>query len=149
MKAFSIGEVSTLLNISISTLRYYDKEGILNAVERTEGGIRIFREKDLQQLHMVECLKRTGMQLKDIKQFFDWVEEGDSSIGKRYEMFLERKRELEYQMELLQNSLDLVSYKCEYYRAASELGTLDSPQIEAISQKAAQRSAYIKDIIGR
>ena len=149
MKTFSIGEVSTILNISISTLRYYDKEGILNSVERTEGGIRVFKEKDLQQLHMVECLKSTGMQLKDIKQFFDWVEEGDSSIGKRYEMFLERKKELEHQMEILQNSLDLVNYKCEYYRTAAELGTLDSPKIEAISKNAAKKSAFIKEIIGK
>lgn len=148
MKTYTIGEVAKLLDISISTLRYYDKEGLLHSVERTDGGIRIFKEKDIQQLHMLECLKSTGMQLKDIKTFFDWCEEGDSTIEKRYQMFLERKKDLEKQMLLLQNSLDLVNYKCEYYRIALEEGTIASPKLSSLEKVATSKSAYIKEIIG-
>ena len=59
---FSIGEVSELLNISISTLRYYDKEGLLPLVNRTSGNIRVFDEADIECLKMIECLKTTGLQ---------------------------------------------------------------------------------------
>ena len=126
-KSYTIGEVSQQYNISVSALRYYDKSGLLPLVERTEGNIRIFHEDDLEWLNMIECLKNTGMQLKDIKTFFEWCQEGDSTIDKRYEMFLERKRETEQQIAALQHSLDLIDYKCEFYRQAKEAGTTAIP----------------------
>jgi DNA-binding transcriptional MerR regulator len=124
---YSIGEVSEMLNISISTLRYYDKEGLLPLVNRTLGNIRVFNETDIECLKMIECLKTTGMQLKDIKLFFQWCEEGDSSIEKRYNLFMEQKEKTEKQIELLQNALDRINYKCEYYRLAKERGTTNDP----------------------
>jgi DNA-binding transcriptional MerR regulator len=120
---YSIGEVSEMLNISISTLRYYDKEGLLPLINRTQGNIRIFDETDLECLNMIECLKTTGMKLKDIKLFFQWCEEGDSTIEKRYNLFIQQKEKTEKQIALLQNSLNTINYKCEYYRIAKEKGT--------------------------
>ena len=102
---YSIGEVSEMLKISISTLRYYDKEGLLPLINRTSGNIRVFDESDLECLKMIECLKTTGMQLKDIKSFFVWCEEGDSTIEKRYDLFLLQKAKTERQIEELQNAL--------------------------------------------
>lgn len=120
---YSIGEVSEMLNISISTLRYYDKEGLLPLVNRTLGNIRIFDETDIECLKMIECLKTTGMQLKEIKLYFEWCEEGDSTIEKRYKLFMDQKEKTEQQIELLQNALDRINYKCGYYRIAKEKGT--------------------------
>lgn len=124
---YSIGEVSQLLNISISTLRYYDKEGLMPLINRTSGNIRVFDEADVECLKMIECLKTTGMQLKDIKRFFEWCEEGDSTIEKRYNLFLEQKEKTEQQIASLQNALDRIKYKCEYYRIAQEKGTTNDP----------------------
>ncbi len=123
----SIGEVSEMLDISISTLRYYDKEGLLPLINRTSGNIRVFDEADIECLKMIECLKTTGMQIKDIKLFFEWCEEGDSTIEKRYNLFLKQKEKTEKQIALLQNALDRVNYKCEYYRIAKEKGTTNDP----------------------
>ena len=128
--AYSIGEVSEMLNLSISTLRYYDKEGLLFRVNRTTGNIRVFDDTDIECLKMIECLKTTGMQLKDIKLFFHWCEEGDSTIDKRYQLFLEQKEKTEKQIELLQHALDRVNYKCEYYRLAKEKGTTNDPSLQ-------------------
>ena len=124
---YSIGEVSEMLKISISTLRYYDKEGLLPLINRTSGNIRVFDETDLECLKMIECLKTTGMQLKDIKSFFVWCEEGDSTIEKRYDLFLLQKAKTERQIEELQNALARINYKCEYYRIAKENKTTDVP----------------------
>jgi DNA-binding transcriptional MerR regulator len=124
---YSIGEVAEMLNISISTLRYYDKEGLLPLVNRTSGNIRVFDETDIECLKMIECLKTTGMQLKDIKLFFEWCEEGDATIEKRYNLFLEQKKRTEQQITLLQAALDHVNYKCEYYKLAKERGTTNDP----------------------
>ncbi len=128
--AYSIGDVAELLNISISTLRYYDKEGLLPLVNRTSGNIRVFDDTDIECLKMIECLKTTGMQLKDIKQFFEWCEEGDATISKRYNLFLEQKEKTEQQIALLQAALDRVNYKCEYYRLAKERGTTNDPGLK-------------------
>jgi len=133
--AYTIGEVSKMLELPIPTLRYYDKEGLLPLMERTPGGFRIFLDIDIQWLKTIECLKRTGMQLKDIKQYFEWCAEGDSTIGQRYEMLLERKAETEKQIALLNDSLKLVEYKCEYYRIAKEAGTTDLPQLKILSSE--------------
>lgn len=124
---YTIGEVSDKLHISISTLRYYDKEGLLPLVNRTAGNIRTFDETDIECLRMIECLKTTGMQLKDIKLFFEWCEIGDSTIEQRYQLFLNQKEKTEAQIALLQDALKRINYKCEYYRIAKEKGTTDVP----------------------
>lgn len=65
---YTIGQVSKMFNLPISTLRYYDKEGLFPDMNR-ESGIRKFSEKELEALRVIECLKKSGLEIKDIKQF--------------------------------------------------------------------------------
>lgn len=123
---YTIGEVSTMLNTSISTLRYYDKEGLLPLVNRTSGNIRVFNDEDIECLKMIECLKTTGMSLKDIKIYFQQCQIGDTTISDRYELFLKQKEKTEQQIKVLQKSLERINYKCEYYRIAKEKGTTEN-----------------------
>ncbi|PNV60390.1 MerR family transcriptional regulator [Clostridium sp. chh4-2] len=120
---YTIGDIAQKIGLTPSTLRYYDKEGLLPFVDRTESGIRRFKDSDMEWLSIIECLKNTGMSIKEIKAFIDWCMEGDSSLSQRYELFLERKRETEKQIKMLQNSLDLINYKCWYYKTALDAGT--------------------------
>ena len=71
---YSIGQVSAMTNLPISTLRYYDKEGFFPNLEK-QSGIRRFSQAELDAIRMIECLKRSGLEIKDIRQFFEWVEE--------------------------------------------------------------------------
>ena len=80
---YTIGEMAKKMGVAPSTLRYYDKEGLLPFVERSGGGIRMFKDEDIEWLSIIECLKKTGMPIKEIKQFIDWCIEGDSTIDKR------------------------------------------------------------------
>ncbi|MDD3402967.1 MAG: MerR family transcriptional regulator [Hespellia sp.] len=129
-KTFSIGEIAEKYRIPISTIRYYDKNGLLPLIKRTSGNVRIFSDEDMRLLNMIECLKNTGMQIKDIRTFIEWCTEGDSTIEQRYEMFLERKKETEQQIAALQRSLELIDFKCEYYRKAKEAGTTEIPELQ-------------------
>lgn len=147
-QTYSIGEVSSILNLPVSTLRYYDKEGLLNNVERTQGGIRLFKDEDIAHLNMLECLKKTGMSLKDIKLFFDWCAEGDSTIGNRYQMFLNQKAEIESQIQELQHTLDVINYKCEYYKTAMEEGTLETPKLSQLREETSRESDYMRKFLG-
>lgn len=120
---YSISEVAKQLNLSVFTLRYYDKEGLMPFVERTAGGKRVFRDSDLSTLHIIECLKLTGMSIKEIKSFIDWCAEGDSSLQQRYDMFLERRAAVDAQMQDLRKTMEVIEHKCRYYKAALEAGT--------------------------
>ena len=67
---YTIGQVSKMFNLPISTLRYYDKEGLFPDMNR-ESGIRKFSDKELEALRVIECLKKSGLEIKDIKQFME------------------------------------------------------------------------------
>ena len=120
---YTIKEVSDMLNIPASTIRYYDKEGLLPQIERKDSGYRLFSEENLGALRLIECLKSTGMPIKDIRRFFEWVEQGDASLQQRYEMFLERRRAVEQQMKELEKTLEIIDYKCWFYETAVAAGT--------------------------
>ncbi len=120
---YTIGEMAKQLDLASSTLRYYDKEGLLPFVERTDGGIRSFKEDDVAWLKTIECLKKTGISIKDIKQFIDWCIEGDSTIDKRLELIKKQKDEVNSQIEKLKGTLDMLDYKQWYYEKANAAGT--------------------------
>jgi DNA-binding transcriptional MerR regulator len=125
MKTYSISEVAKELDLTVYTLRYYDKEGLMPFVERTPSGNRLFKESDLSALKVIECLKATGMPIKEIKNFIDWCSDGDSTLQQRYDMFLERKAIVEAQMEELRKTMEVIEHKCLYYKTALDAGTED------------------------
>lgn len=123
--AYSIKEVSEMLGIPASTIRYYDKEGLLPFVERGESGYRLFSDENVRTLRFIECLKTTGMAIKDIQTFFEWVVEGESTMQKRYDLFLKQRGIVEEQIKQLQKTLEVIDYKCAMYEHAIKIGAPD------------------------
>ena len=123
MEQYTIKDAARIMNVPASTIRYYDKEGLLPFIERQESGYRVFSEKNMEALRIIDCLKKTGMSIKEIRQFSQWLEQGDASLRQRYEMFLERRRVVEEQMDKLQEVLNTINYKCWYYETAIAAGT--------------------------
>lgn len=115
-----IGEISKKTGLSISTLRYYDKHGLLQNIDRSNGGIRKFDDKDLEALRIILCLKTSGMKISEIKQFMDWCNEGDTTIDKRLNMFYEQEKNINKQIDILNNSLKLIKFKQWYYETAKK-----------------------------
>ena len=115
---YTVGEMDRFLNVSASTLRYYDKEGLLPFVERSNSGIRMFSDKDYEWLKIIECLKKSGLSIKEIRSYIDMTKRGDDSLEERLQLFEERKKDVERQMKELQETLDLLKYKCWYYEMA-------------------------------
>lgn len=120
---YTVGEVAKQLDVATSTLRYYDKEGLLPFVERSSGGMRIFKEEDLSWLEIIGCLKKTGMPIKDIKHFIDCCMEGDSRIDERLSIIESQRDAVIKQKKEMQEMLDMLNYKCWYYETAKEAGT--------------------------
>lgn len=118
---YTIGQVSQLFGVPVSTLRYYDKEGLFPGLERSSG-IRRFGERELEALRVIECLKRSGMEIKDIKQFMLWCARGSETYGQRLELFRRQKTAVEAELEKLEKVLDMLRFKCWYYEQAMEDG---------------------------
>ncbi len=125
---YTIGDAAKKLGVQPTALRYYDKEGLLPHMERSESGIRMFTEDDFEWFRFIERLKRSGMPIKEIKRYVDLYEEGDSTIEERREIVHARKEAVERQLADLQEALDFITYKCWFYDTAAESGSTEVPR---------------------
>ena len=121
---YSIGQVAEMFGLPISTLRYYDKQGLFPNMERVSG-IRKFGDTEIEALRVIECLKKAGMEIKDIRQFMDWCVEGPSTYPQRKALFEEQRSHMEEELEQISRTLDMLKFKCWYYEKAMEDGNED------------------------
>ena len=120
---YSIGEVSQMFDLPASTLRYYDKEGLLPHIQRLGTGIRRFDQRTIEALRVIECLKKSGMEIKDIKLFMAWCAEGPATYGQRLELFRQQRAKVEQEMARLEKTLAMIDFKCWYYSQAVATGS--------------------------
>ena len=118
---YTIGQVSKMFGLPVSTLRYYDKEGLFPDMERSSG-IRRFGQRELEALRVIECLKKSGMEIKDIRQFMEWCAQGSSTYPQRRAMFIRQKERVEAEIARMNRVLDMLSFKCWYYEQAIKDG---------------------------
>ena len=121
-KTYTISEVSELLCIAPSTIRYYDAEGLLPFLQRVNGR-RVFHESDLSSMRLIECLKNTGMSIRDIKTYFTLAKQGDSTLEERRDIILKQKQSILDQIDGLKLNLKTIEHKEKYYKEAIEAGT--------------------------
>jgi len=119
---YTISEAATRMGVSVHTLRFYDKEGLLPDIERVNGR-RIFKDEDFNWLRVLNCLKSTGMPLKEIKKYLELCSEGDKTLKQRKEIILKQKESIEKQIEFLKDNLKEIEHKLNYYDTAIEAGT--------------------------
>ncbi|NFO88023.1 MerR family transcriptional regulator [Clostridium botulinum] len=112
---YTIKEVAEKYNLSVHTLRYYEKEGLLPFIERNKQGNRIFSDKDLEWLNIICCLKNTNMPIAKIKEYVDLCIEGLETICKREDMLLKHKIYIESEIENFNSYLRVVDNKINHY----------------------------------
>lgn len=127
---YSIGEISKMFQLPISTLRYYDKEGLFPHLKRVNG-VRQFSESEIETLRVIDCLKRSGLEIKDIKEYMSLCSLGNTTLKQRKEIFEKQKEEVLQEMEKLQKVLSMLNYKCWYYDQAIE--KKDEAYVQALS----------------
>ena len=129
---YTIGQVAEMFGLPISTLRYYDKEGLFPDLVRTSG-IRRFGERELEALRVIECLKRSGLEIKDIKQFMQWCGEGSSTYPQRRELFLRQKQTVEAEIARMDARISLTSQITEARHPDLELTDIYGKKIRLSS----------------
>ncbi len=112
---YSIQEVSRKTGLTAHTLRYYEKEGLLNGVERSQGGFRQYTDEDLERLGLICCLKNTGMSIQEIARFVQLTREGEHTLEERVELLRVHRERVLARMEEMQRHLDKVTWKLNFF----------------------------------
>lgn len=112
---YSIKNVAEKVNLSAHALRYYEKEGLLPNVNRTQSGNRLYSDEDLEWLGLILCLKNTGMSIRQIRDFVNLSAQGPGTLKARCEMLVAHKREVEERIAEMNRHLQKVSHKIAYY----------------------------------
>lgn len=120
--SYTISQVAQMMGVTPSTLRYYDKEGLLPNAKRVNG-IRVFEDTDFPWLRILNCLKGTGMPIRQIKKYVDLCAEGDATLEQRYAIIKEQRQHVLDQIEQLNFYLKELDYKDWYYQEAIKAGT--------------------------
>ncbi|MBU5227057.1 MerR family transcriptional regulator [Clostridium senegalense] len=143
---YTIRQVAEKMGVTVPTLRYYDKEGLLPFVDKKPNGTRVFKDEDFQGLAIITCMKNSGTPIKDIKRYMDLCAEGDRTLQKRLEIFLERKEAVQKQMEELNKIMETINHKIWYYETAIEAGT---EEIHKQNKENEKEDENIKNVCSR
>ena len=143
--AYTVGEMAKRPNVPASTLRYYDKEGLLPFVARSPGGIRMFHDTDLEWLKVIGCLKKAGMPIKNIRVYIALAMQGDETIDQRLALFRNQREALRNQLAELQATMETLEYKCWFYETAQAAGT--SMTVEDIPPEHRKTYRRLKELV--
>ncbi len=115
-KTFTIQQISNITKLSVHTLRYYEKIGLLDKVERDINGYRQYTESDISWIYFLIRLRVTGMPVSEMKQFSDLRSQGDSTVSLRRELLEAHQKNVEEKIKDLQNNLHKIEEKINYYK---------------------------------
>ncbi len=135
---FTVKEASEIMNISPHTLRFYDKEGLLPTLSRTESKRRLFSYEDLEWVYNIQCWRATGMPLSEIRHYIDLLREGKHTIEERYQIILKQRERAVEEAKLAAERVTMLDYKVKWYQALRRGANPDKwrPNIAAIVEKA-------------
>ena len=126
MRRYSPGQVAEQTGFSIDTLRYYERIGLLDDIERNSGGRRVFTEDDVSWLMILRCLRETGMPIQRMIRFAELARGGEETIPERIELLQEHDRDVDSKIAQLRAEQEHIRGKIGYYR-----GVLDEAAASA------------------
>lgn len=112
---YTINEVEKMYGIPSSTLRFYEKEGILPAIDRSSNGRRVYKAQELEWLELVMALKDTGMPLEAIKEYLEMYHVGDETLDQRRKTLTDHKQLVEEQLAMTIKHLEKINRKITFY----------------------------------
>lgn len=115
MTTYTVKQVSEKFNISAYTIRFYDDQGLFPDVSRDSHGTRIFTDNNLEWISLVQCLRKTGMPVADIRHYIDLCKEGETSVSERYQIIMKQKEKAEADLKEMQYRLDVLRMKEKCY----------------------------------
>lgn len=112
---YTVKEVAQIMKISAHTVRYYDNEGLIPFVSRTQNNVRMFSEYDLSWIRTVHCLRATNLSINDIKKYIDLCLKGNKTIPQRAKIIFDQEKNLKEHLKQLQEQMKVLQIKKKYY----------------------------------
>lgn len=120
---YTIKKVSEMTGLSIPTIRYYDKEGLLPDLQRKESGYRVFSDRDLEAIDLIGCFKESGLTIREIRHFMSLVRQGDVTLDERLAIYQMHIARLEEKLAAVQNALEHSRRTLAFYEIAAKTGS--------------------------
>ena len=113
----SPAEMAEACDVTVDTLRYYEREGLLDVIDRTPGGQRRYTSHDVTWVQLLRCLRVTALPIREMRRFAELMRIGDAAIPQRVELLEEHRRTVVEQMDELQAALTRIDEKLATYNA--------------------------------
>ena len=130
LQTYTPQQMVELTGVSVHTLRYYEKIGLLDPVDRAESGHRRYTEADLTRMNFLKRLRATGMPISQMQHYVALFRDGDDTMRERREMLEAHRQEVLAQIDALQDTLDLLDGKIERYQQAERADSINQCTIE-------------------
>lgn len=111
----TIAEVSKKYRLTQDTIRYYEKEGLIPTVPRTESGIRNFDEESCNWIEFIKCMRNAGLEIEVLKEYVKLFREGKSTVAKRKELLEKQREKLLQKQRNINETLERLNYKINLY----------------------------------
>ena len=112
---YSAKEAAEMTGLSTAALRYYEKEQLLPQIARTSQKYRQYSDSDIEWIKMVQCLRRANVPIQLVKKYIALLVQGGKTMEQRYGMVQDYIRDIQEQMDQLQNALALTCEKSAFY----------------------------------
>lgn len=113
---YTMKEVCKEVGWNYETLKFYCKEGLIPNIKRDKNNYRLFDENNIEWIKALQCLKKCGMSLKDMREYLQYCMEGPDTITQRIEMLDHTREDLERKLVEIQESLDYIDHKKKLYK---------------------------------
>lgn len=111
----TIGEVSRKYGLSVDTLRYYEKVGLIGPISKNRSGIRDYEQANIRQIEFVKCMRSANLPIEALTRYMQLYEEGDSTLEERRKILVEQKENVIKKMEELEKAKEKLIYKIDLY----------------------------------
>ena len=111
----TIAEASRQYGLSVDTLRYYERIGLIPPVPRNKSGIRDYDQESCQWIELMKCMRSAGVQIEALVEYVELFRQGDATLEARKALLMEQRDLLLARMEEIQQSLDRLNYKIQLY----------------------------------
>lgn len=111
----TISEVAKKYDLSADTLRYYEKIGLISPITRTSSGIRDYKEKDLNMIGFIKCMRKAMVPIESLVEYMSLFSQGASTQKARKAILMKEYEALLAKIETMQDGADRLKYKIEHY----------------------------------
>ncbi len=118
----TIADAARVSGISSHALRYYERAGLLDPVDRNESGHRRYGDDDLERIRFLTKLRATGMPIREVRRYAELIKRGADSHAERLALLEAHRRAVVAQLEETAKNLDLIEWKINFYRERMEQG---------------------------